>query len=208
MKIFTGVLFDLDGTLADSLDVWDRLGRDWLEAQGIKARPDLEAALAELTTAEAARYILREYGLENRLNVESVMEQWNAMILEKYRSTIRPREDVAALARSLKVQGCRLGLATSCFPAACEAFLQHWNLRSLFSVIVYSEAYPGGKTTPGFWLNAARQLKVPPKDCVVFEDSGFVLEAVHSAGMKLAAVYDRHCPDWEDFKRRADFSIG
>jgi beta-phosphoglucomutase-like phosphatase (HAD superfamily) len=99
-------------------------------------------------------------------------------------------------------------VVTSCFPAACEAFLESQGIRGWFSALVYPGETGGDKSQSGVWLDAARRIGVKAADCVVFEDSLHALPGVRAAGMAFAAVYDPSCKDWETLKAGADFTVG
>jgi HAD superfamily hydrolase (TIGR01509 family) len=200
---YSGALFDLDGTLADSMHVWDHIGRDWLLARGETPEPGLEGDLELMTLTQSAEYVSHRYGIA--LESGEIIAQWEAMVLDLYRNSITLKVQTAGLVRSLHRAGARLGVVTSCFPAACEAFLEHWKLRGYFSALVYTDEVPGDKSLPGIWLTAAERLGIAPGECVVFEDMYKALEGVRAAGMDFAAVYDPSCKDWEALKAGADW---
>jgi beta-phosphoglucomutase-like phosphatase (HAD superfamily) len=99
-------------------------------------------------------------------------------------------------------------VVTSCFPSACEAFLDRQGIHRWFSALVYTGGAGGDKGQSGVWLDAARRIGIKPADCVVFEDSRHALPGVRAAGMAFAAVYDPSCKDWEALRAGADFTIG
>ncbi|MDR0998989.1 MAG: HAD family phosphatase [Treponema sp.] len=205
LRAFRGALFDLDGVLADSMRVWDPVCRDWLAGQGRKAEPGLEERIAPMTVEEAAEYVRRAYGID--LPPADIAGQWEGMVMDQYREGIALKEENAAIAGELYRAGLRLALVTSCFPSACEAFLDRHGIRRWFSALVYTGEAGGDKSQSGVWLDAARRIRVKPADCVVFEDSLHTLPGVRAAGMAFAAVYDPSCKDWEALRRGADFTV-
>jgi HAD superfamily hydrolase (TIGR01509 family) len=89
---------------------------------------------------------------------------------------------MADLVRELNDRGLKLGMATSCFPAACEAVLRLHGLRDYFQVIVYSDEVGRDKTFPDIYLICAQRLGVAPEDCMVFEDFTGAFPCLRSAG--------------------------
>jgi beta-phosphoglucomutase-like phosphatase (HAD superfamily) len=206
LRGFRGALFDLDGVLADSMRVWDPVCRDWLGAQGKKPEPGLEDRIAPMTLEQAAEYVRRAYAID--LPPADIISQWEGMVLDQYRDGIALKGEIAAVAGELYRAGLKLAVVSSCFPAACEAFLDRQGIRRWFSALVYSGEEGGDKSQGRLWLSAARRIGVKAADCVVFEDSCHALPGVRAAGMAFAAVYDPSCKDWEALSAGADFTLG
>ncbi|MDR0623335.1 MAG: HAD family phosphatase [Treponema sp.] len=206
IREYRGAIFDLDGTLIDSMHVWDHLCRDWLLARGKKPEAALERDIEAMTLSQSAEYVRRRYGFA--LSVQEIIGQWEGMALEYYKTTVALKKDTAALARELYSQGRALAVVTSCFPPACEAALRRYGLRDLFSAVIYTGEAPGDKSFPDIWIAAAERLGLEPGECIVFEDSRHALRGVRAAGMAFAAVYDDTCAEWELMKAEADWVFG
>jgi len=202
---YKAAIFDLDGTLADSMHVWDHICRDWLTARGITAQDNLEQDLERMTITQAAEYVIRVYGIA--LEPPQIMAEWEAVVIRHYKETIPLKDGAAEFVRRLKDQGMKLAIATSCFPAACEALLERHNVRDCFSIITYTDEINRDKTFPDLYLETARRLALAPDSCVVFEDFPPASIGIRAAGMGLAAVYDDSSADqWDAFKQTADFA--
>jgi HAD superfamily hydrolase (TIGR01509 family) len=200
---YRGAIFDLDGTLTDSMHVWDHLCRDWLLAKGKTPEPDLDARFATMTLKASAGYVNSQYGFS--LTPEEIIAQWQNLVLGFYEKTVPLKAGTARLAQDLKMGGLKLAVATSCFPAACEAVLRRHKMRDLFSAILYTDDFPGDKGEPGVWRAAAAAIGIEGGECVAFEDSLHAMRGVREAGMDFAAVYDDTCADWERMKAGADW---
>jgi beta-phosphoglucomutase-like phosphatase (HAD superfamily) len=205
LRAFRGALFDLDGVLADSMGVWDPICRDWLKGRGEEPEPGLEDRVAPMTLEQSADYLRRAYRID--LSPADIIREWEGMALDQYRNGIALKKENAAIAGELYRAGLKLAIVSSCFPAACEAFLERQGIGGWFSALVYSDG-TGGKSQSGVWLEAARRIGVRAADCVVFEDSLHALPGVRAAGMAFTAVYDPSCKDWETLKAGADFVLG
>jgi HAD superfamily hydrolase (TIGR01509 family) len=202
---YRGAIFDLDGTLIDSMHVWDHLCRNWLLARGKTPEAGLERDIAPMTLAQSAEYVIRRYGFTS--SPGEIIAQWQGMVLESYKTAIPLKKETAALVRELHGAGLKLAMVTSCFPAACEAVLQRHCLRSLFSEILYTGEAGRDKSFPDIWLAAADRLGLDSAACIVFEDAYHALAGVRAAGMAFAAVYDDTCVEWKLMKAEADWAI-
>jgi len=203
---YKAAIFDLDGTLADSMRVWDHICRDWLTARGITAQDNLEQDIERMTITQATEYVIRLYSIA--LEPPEVMAEWEDMVIRHYKETIPLKDGAAEFVRVLKDRGIKLAIATSCFPTACEALLDRHKIRDCFSAIVYTDEVKHDKTFPDLYLETARRLAFASESCVVFEDFPPARAGIRAAGMGLAAVYDESSADqWDTFKQTADFAI-
>jgi HAD superfamily hydrolase (TIGR01509 family) len=208
---YKGAIFDLDGTLIDSMHVWDSVCRDWLIAAGTEPAaipPGLEADLAPMSLTEAAGYVARHFSTAaTGVMAADIIAQWEAMVLRQYGETVPLKPGAAELLRALAARGIKLAIATSCFPACCEAVLNRHGIRQYFSAIVYTDAVKRNKSFPDIWLAAASHLGLAAEVCLVFEDMYGTLKGVRAAGMGFAAVYDDTCADWPAMQAEADVAL-
>lgn len=198
-------IFDLDGTLADSMHVWDTIARDWLLAHGFFPGDDLEEIIADMTLQQSAEYIIAKLSLS--ATPQELIDDWMNMVYTEYAQTISLKQGVYAFLESCCNKGILMAIATSCFPKACEELLKRTGIRTFFQTIVYSDEVGKNKTHPDIYLLAAKRLGILPQQCVVFEDTYFTLQGVRKAGMQIVAVYDSTCSDWERFSRESDGCI-
>jgi HAD superfamily hydrolase (TIGR01509 family) len=205
------VIFDLDGTLADSMGLWGRVCADWLTGRGKRPEQNLEGVLSAMSLSQAADYVIKNY--QPDLLPAEVIGQWGDMVLDEYRQRVPLKPGAGDLVRSLALRGKKLAIATSCFPAACEALLARCRIRKYFSALVYTDEIRDdsgrtlNKTFPHIWRAAAVRLGTPPEKCFVFEDLYAALKGVRAAGMGIAAVWDASCEDWPAFSAGADLAL-
>ena len=207
---FEAAIFDLDGTLIDSMPLWDRLCSDWLVSLNKIPEAGLETDIAVMTVSQSADYVNSHYALA--ISKEELIAQWEEIMMERYLKAAPLKQGVRELLQAL-AERMSLGVATYSFPRPCEAILQHHKIRSYFSSILYAHEFElvsqfsSVKKDPLFWRTAAAQLGVIPEKCIVFEDSFSSLEGVHAAGMSLAAVFDPSCSNWPDLSKAADLVL-
>ncbi|MCL2601542.1 MAG: HAD family phosphatase [Treponema sp.] len=203
---YQAAIFDLDGTLADSMRVWDNPCADWLISKGKIPGEGLNKKLAEMTITQAAEYVIEAYGITSEPS--RILHEWQDAILLKYERDVMLKDGAAELLAHLADGGIKLAIATSTFPAACESVLARHGIRGYFSAIVYSDSVERNKTFPDIFLTCAEQLQTEPKHCVVFEDMYAALSGIRAAGMGAVAVYDNSgAATWERFKREADYAV-
>jgi HAD superfamily hydrolase (TIGR01509 family) len=205
LTAYEGAVFDLDGTLTDSMHVWDHVCRDWLTAQNRRPHGTLEEDIASMTLTQSAEYVKDRFNIP--LAPEEIIAAWEGMVLGQYERTVPLKRGAAELLSRLARQGLRLAVATSCFPAACEAALRRNRIRDYFSLILYSDRIKRDKSFPDIWLACAEGLGLAPEKCVVFEDMYRALKGVRSAGMDFIAVYDDSNPHWEATAAEADRAV-
>ena len=198
-------VFDLDGTLLDSLGVWDDADRDFLSRRGIPLTPDYTEAVKLMHLEEAACYTKARYALSER--PEEIVDEWLAFIRAAYAEMpLKPYAKEYLL--SLQERGVRLAIATSSDEKLFAPALAHNGVEALFSAAVMVREVERGKQFPDVYLEAARRLGVPPENCAVFEDILPAVRAAKSGGFFTAAVFDEGSRgDEEALRQTADLYL-
>jgi HAD superfamily hydrolase (TIGR01509 family) len=200
-------IFDLDGTLADSMHVWGGICRDWLAANGEAPSDSLEGDIARMTLTQSAKYVMERYAAA-RPSPGAIIAEWLDMAKSQYERSVAFKDGALDFLRALRGRGTALAIATSCFPEACEAFLRNRGARGLFSAIAYTDDAPGDKSCPDIWLLCAKKLGAQPHRCAVFEDMRAALGGARRAGMSAIAVFDRsNEAEWPLMRTEADYAI-
>jgi len=199
-------IFDLDGTLFDSLDVWHQVDIDFLQKRNISVPPDYANAISSMSFDEAAAYTIQRFGLSD--SIDGLKQEWISMAEYAYGHTVQMKPYAKEYITMLKVRGEKLAVATSLFSYLLESALNNHGIYNYFDVICTTEEAGYGKSRPDVFMLTAKKLGVLPGDCIVFED---ILEAIKSAksiGMTVCGVYDKSSQaDWEQIKNIADYSI-
>lgn len=199
-------IFDLDGTLLDSMDVWHQIDIDFLQKRGISVPPDFVEAISAKTFVEAANYTIERFNLSD--TAEGLMNEWNDMAAFAYGNTVKLKSNAKEFLLALKEQGKKLAVATSLYANLMELSLKNLGIYDMFDAISTTEETGAGKSKPDVFLLAAQKLGVKPDDCIVFEDILAAVKSAKAAGMKACAVYDKSSDnDWEELKTTADYAV-
>ena len=186
---FDAAIFDLDGTLLDSMHVWSRVDEIYFEKRGMTAPPDYGPALAGLSYRESAEYTRARFGFPEPW--EEIVREWTELAHEEYalRVDLKPgtREYLTALRRA----GVKLAVATALPEYLYRPCLERLGILEYFGALCSTDDTGGrGKSNGEVFLLAAQRLGVAPEKCAVFED---VLEGIRGAkraGMRAFCVMD------------------
>lgn len=182
------ILFDLDGTLVDSMWMWHQIDIEYLSSFGLECPPDLEKTIEGMSFSETAVYFKERFQLPKSL--DEIKQAWVEMSLEKYRSQVPLKKGARRFLEYLKGHGILAGIATSNGQAMVEAVLESLEIRPYFQVVATACEVANGKPAPDIYLEVARRLGVEPVSCMVFEDVPAGIQAGKSAGMEVCAVED------------------
>ncbi len=193
------VIFDLDGSMVDSMWVWKSIDIEYLRKFGITLPEDLQASIGGRSFTETARYFKERFGLPDDL--ETIKADWNRMAWDKYTHEVPLKKGVRELLQYCSGQGIKMGIATSNSRELVENIVSVHHLERFFTCIITGCDVEKGKPAPDIYLAAAQALKVSPENCLVFEDIVHGIQAGKAAGMSVCAVYDRHSEYQEAEKR-------
>lgn len=187
---FDAAIFDLDGTLLDSMDAWARIDLAFLRRRGLRAPENYVAEICARSFEEAARYTIELFHL--RETPEEVIAEWNSLAALEYAQRVRLVPHAMDYLRALRARGVRTAVATGLPEALYRPCLERNGALACFDALCSTDEVACGKEQPDVFLLAARRLNVAPARCVVFDD---VLPAVLSArraGMRVWGVYDKY----------------
>lgn len=199
-------IFDMDGTLLDSMGMWRTLGSVLAKNHGKTAPPDLDRRVASLGLWEGTAYCKEACGLPGTVD-ELVQEIWGT-IEHFYRHDVRPKPGLIPFLSILKMEGVWMYVATATDRPLAEAALKTAGIDGFFrGMITSAEAGQSKREGPEIYERALRRLRSTKKDTVVFEDALHALRTAHDAGFRTAAVYDESEPDQEEMRRLAEYYI-
>lgn len=189
MTDFDAAIFDLDGTLIDSMGMWERLDADFLACRGFAMPEGYTEAVSAMNFPEAAAYTIRRLGLKE--SPEEIIREWNDRVAEEYAHGIRLKPHAREYLGYLKSRRVRLGVATALPPELFGPVLQNNGVFPLFDAFADAGEVRRGKGFPDLYLLAAERLGIPPGRCAVFEDVLPGVRGAKAAGMTVFGVHDR-----------------
>ena len=206
LKHKKAVIFDLDGTLVDSMWMWKSIDVEYLGRYGYDCPGDLQKEIEGMSFSETAAYFKARFRLPDTL--EEIKQAWTEMSLEKYRSQVPLKPGAKDFLDYMARRGVKAGIATSNGKAMVDAVLDSLKIRPYFQVVATACEVAAGKPAPDIYLNVAGRLGVEPEECLVFEDVPAGIQAGKSAGMTVCAVEDEFSRHMQQEKREmADFYI-
>lgn len=197
-------IFDLDGTLLDSMGVWDQVDIDFLSRRGITVPDDYMTTVAAMQFRQIAEYTISRFNLDD--TPEQLMDEWDNMARIAYATVVEAKPHAVEYLASLKKSGAKLAVATSLPPSLREPAMRHVGILDFFDVTVsVDDVGDVGKDKPDIYLLAAQRLGVKPSDCTVFEDLLTAIRSACAAGMKVWAMHDDSSNrDWPQICELAD----
>ena len=198
------VIFDMDGTLVDSMVYWENLATEFLESKGVQTiSPDILERIKPMTMTESAALFIQEYSLSG--TSESVAAEMNAMMDEHYRKDIPLKTGVQAYLEALHSRGITMCVASATAEDLMEACLTRLGVAKYFSFLLSCETVGAGKNRPDVYWESAKRLGAEPAEIAVYEDALYAAETAKSAGFYTIAVRDdSNQPHWETLTVLAD----
>ncbi len=183
-------LFDLDGTLVDSMWIWKSIDIEYLGRYEIELPEDLQSCIEGMSFSETAVYFKERFSIPDTL--EEMKADWNRMAWEKYTREVPLKPGIREFLAFYRDRGVKMAVATSNSRELAEAVLAAHGLTELFDSVVTGCEVAHGKPWPDIYLEAAARLGVNAGECLVFEDVVAGIQAGKSAGMQVAAVEDEY----------------
>lgn len=206
MKKIKAVIFDMDGTLLDSMGVWDKVDRTFFERRGMTMPQDYHKNVKNMHFPVAAQYTKERFSLPD--TEESIMEEWTELCYNEYEQDVRLKEGAYEYLKLLREKGIKLGYATANSRELCEVCLKNCGVLDYFTSRTYVSEVENGKSEPDIYLLAAERLGVTPDECVVFEDLPMGIKSAKKGGFTVCGVYEEASQKGEeDFKEYADYFI-
>ena len=181
-------IFDFDGTIVDSMPVWNDAGKIYLEKLGIKAEDGLGDKLLEMNMKEGAEYLKRAYGLEKSL--AEICAGINGVIMDAYRFTIPLKDGVAALLERLKNAGIKMVICTNTDREAFMPAVERLCIGHFFERMFTTSEIRVSKNHPEAFLAVADYLGTSPEETAVFEDALYAIRTAYRAGFTTCGIYD------------------
>ena len=193
---YKAAIFDLDGTLLDSMPIWESVAADYLKTRGITPKANINEELIALGGHEIPEYFQTEYGL--RETAEAIHRGMYELLEAFYFYKAPLKNGVAAVLSTLRENGVKMCVATATDRWLVEPALERCGILEYFARIFTCGEEETSKSSPDIYIRAADFLGAEITDTLVFEDALYAMKSAKRAGFPVAAVYDRSARDKQD----------
>ena len=199
-------IFDMDGTLLDSMGKWDALGVEVLRRQGAEPRPDYREITIPMGVEGHARYCVEAYGLS--CTPQDIIADMKDTMRTFYTTEVRCKPGVEKFLSILKMEGVTMYVATATDRVLVEQALKTAGIADYFKgIITCAEAGAATGESPKIYEYAMKRMRGSKLDTVIFEDSWAAIRTAKAAGFRVAGIYDDASKErWEDIKKTADYA--
>lgn len=197
-------IFDMDGTLIDSMIFWKKLASEYLGSKGISNVPaNTMERIKTMTMSESAALFKTEFGLSGDPETEM-----NAMMDEHYRNDIPLKPGVREYLQMLQAKGVRMCVASATAEHLMESCLTRLGVREHFEFLLSCETVGAGKSSPLVYHESAKRLGAAPSEIAVYEDALYAVQTAKNAEYYVVGVYDDSADiNWQTIKTVADETI-
>ena len=200
------VIFDFDGTIANSRYVWQKVDVDFFAKRGMEIPRDYVEAISVMSFYNGAVYTKEKYNIKE--SVEEIMSEWNSQALREYKENVVLKPFVKEYLRELKDKGYKIGLATAALHDYYIPVLEREGVLDCFDVFTDTRDAARDKIFPYIYLLCAEKLGSNSANSIVFEDVLKGVKSSVSAGFNTTAVYDNQPENqWEIIKNTANRHI-
>lgn len=196
-------IFDLDGTLVDSMDVWHRVDKQFFQSKGMPVPEDYQKAIAHMAFAEIADYTIQRFCLSE--TPDQLIQIWMGIAKSEYAFNIRTKPHAKAFLSLLKQAGFKVALATSNQEALYMPCLRNNGILDYFDILENVDRLKTSKKEPTIYLSLSERMGVRPSETIVFEDILAATETAHKAGFLTISMRDQASKkDWDAIRGIAD----
>ena len=200
-----GIIWDLDGTLLDSMSAWDNVGENYLRRHGVEPEPDLAEKIAPMSLHQAAEYFIEYYGVTQ--TVDELIQEAVESVDDFYRYEAPLKPHVDSFLKQLHQMGVKMCIATATERSLVETALKRCGVLDYFLDILTCSSVGAGKDEPVIYREGLNVLGTDRSNTVVFEDSLHALITAKKDRFHVIAAYDSHEEDQEEMARLADCRV-
>lgn len=195
-------IFDMDGTILDSMPMWSTIASDYLDSYDIPHDDDVNKLIEAYTLENAAKYFI-ELGLDK--TIDDIIKDIYDFSFNKYKNEIPVKPDMAELLKKIHETGETI-ILLSASPVQCAvAAFKRLNILEYFDKLFSCQDFETDKTVPETFINVAASLGFKPEDAIVYEDALYSIRSAKAAGCKTVAIYDEFARnEWDEILKTAD----
>ena len=206
MKNIQGAIFDLDGTILDSMFIWNDIGYKFLEMKNIQVPPGADKQFTQMSLQQAAEYYIEHF--DNTATLESIINDINMLVEGFYFNEVLKKDGIQEFLELLKERGVKMCVATATDKYMVEKALERNGLLHYFSEIFTCNGVGAGKDTSVIYDIALEHLGTPKENTFVFEDAFYAIKTAHAAGYNVVGIKDVSEPeDVETIKQHCEIFI-
>lgn len=200
------IIFDLDGTLIDSMNVWSDIDKEFFKMHDLPFEEDYQKEIGHKGLKEIAAYTKTRYNLKE--SEDEIISIWLDMAKEAYAYKIPLKEGVKSFLEYLQSKNIKMGIATSNSLELTELVLKHHDIYKYFSKVVTVNELKTNKGSPDIYLHISNSFGLTPNECIVFEDLLTGIKTAKKAGYKVVGVKEKSSLDKEkEIREIADLYI-
>lgn len=188
IKNIKGAIFDLDGTILDSMFIWNEIGYKFLENKNIQAPPGADKEFIKMSLKQAAEYYIAHY--DSTATIESIINDINKLVEGFYFNEVLKKADVKEFLEFLKNRGVKMCIATATDKYLVEKALERNGLLHYFSEIFTCNGVGAGKNTPVIYDVSLEHLGTSKENTFIFEDALYAIETANKAGYNIVGIKD------------------
>lgn len=183
-----GAIFDVDGTLLDSMGIWDDAGERFLNKNGIQAKPGLRDVLFTMSLPEGAEYLIREYHVD--MPPEEIIRGVATVVSDFYIYEAKLKPGVLEFLRSMQEHGIPMTIATSSERSCISPVFERLGILDYFQEIYTCSELYTSKKKPDIYYRASELFSASEKEICVFEDALHAIQTAEAAGFCTVGMYD------------------
>lgn len=201
-----GIIFDADGTILNSMKIWEELGKRYLLERGIKAEDGLSDILYDMSLEEGSSYIKEQYKISD--SPEKISSDMLMLIRDFYQNEVCEKPGLTDFLKKMRERRVVMGIATSGSGELVAAALERLGIIDFFDVILTCDELGANKKEPYIYLEAAKRLGTNPNETAVVEDAVYGIKAAAGVGFVTVGVEDKSNEKYRrELNAEADFCI-
>ncbi len=182
------IIFDLDGTLIDSMPAWKKISNIFLEEYHIQAKEKIYDLIPKMSIDEVALFYLSKYSLD--VTTEELLLYWKKKLIDQHKTKVVVKPGVSQFLKKMRGLGIPMCVVTETQRQIVEVALKQGKIDAYFDFILTASEVGAGKTQKDLFEEASIRLKSPAKNTIVFEDALYAIKTAKAAGFPVYAVYD------------------